>query len=208
MAGGELPVVQVVPSPEAVGTGVKHHVCHVLWVEHEVGIASRNAQVVAVIVALLPTPVHTRLSVVQEESAAGEQGAELHARDLGFIFVSDSWLWKGHGRSLGDCLECALFSLRDWFAGMWAWLWLWPHLRLCLVSRYGRWVTFLYHNWVVYKVIPVCWPDPRTLVHESRSWYLPDVLRARRIGLVYSLDHPAVWLGKPRYIVATFAISL
>jgi len=55
----------------------------------------------------------------------------------------------------------------------------------------------LYPSWVVYYVIPVCRPDTQTSVYESRGWYFPDVLRARRVGLAYSLERTAIWLCKP-----------
>ena len=38
--------------------------------------------------------------------------------------------------------------------------WLWEVDLLCL-----------YPSWVVYFVIPVCWPDTRTSVYVSRGWY-------------------------------------
>jgi len=38
--------------------------------------------------------------------------------------------------------------------------WLWEVDLLCL-----------YPSWVVYFVTPVCWPDTRTSVYESRGWY-------------------------------------
>jgi len=38
--------------------------------------------------------------------------------------------------------------------------WLWEVDLLCS-----------YPSWVVYFVIPVCWPDTRTSVYESRGWY-------------------------------------
>jgi len=38
-------------------------------------------------------------------------------------------------------------------------------------------------SWMVYYVIPVCWPDSRTSVYGSRGLYFPDVLRARWVGI-------------------------
>jgi len=38
--------------------------------------------------------------------------------------------------------------------------WLWEVDLLCS-----------YPSWVVYFVIPVCWPDTRTSVYESPGWY-------------------------------------
>ena len=61
----------------------------------------------------------------------------------------------------------------------------------------GGGFTLLYPSWVVYYVIPVCQPDTRTSVYKSRRWYFPDVLRARQVGLAYSLERTALWLCKP-----------
>ena len=36
-------------------------------------------------------------------------------------------------------------------------------------------------GWFMF-VIPLCWLDTRTLVYESRWWYLPDVLWAGEVG--------------------------
>ena len=41
-----------------------------------------------------------------------------------------------------------------------------------LVDGYGRWIYFVRTlvGWFIF-VIPVCWPDTRTSVYESRGWY-------------------------------------
>ena len=62
-------------------------------------------------------------------------------------------------------LVVAMTSLAVVFDG-----WLWEVNLLC---SYPGWVVYFY-------VIPVCWPDTRASVYESRGWYFPDVLRARR----------------------------
>jgi len=55
----------------------------------------------------------------------------------------------------GVGLVVAMTSLMVVFDG-----WLWEVDLLCL-----------YPSWVVYFVSPVCWPDTRASVYESRGWY-------------------------------------
>jgi len=87
-----------------------------------------------------------------------------------------------HHASWNVGLVVAMTSLTVVFGG-----WLWEVDLLCS-----------YPSWVVYFVIPVCWPDTRTSVYELRGGTFPDVLRARQVGLAYSLERTAVWLCKPK----------
>jgi len=87
VAEPELPRVQVEGLPSRDRTVPRCHPCHVHWVDHEAGMASRKARVLEVIVFSSPPPVPAGNSVSLVAAVAGEGGSEGHAHDMGCITI-------------------------------------------------------------------------------------------------------------------------